>query len=339
MTPNRTLLAAGGALFLWGLKRATDLQALHWLSGRTVVITGGARGLGFVLARHCLHYGANVAICARSKEFLSAAEEQLSLDFHDPSLTVSRCDVTNSEEVAKFVADVVERFGGIDLLINNAGVIQVGPWNTMLRKDYEESIATHFWGPYNTIEAAWETLCERRGRVVNIASIGGKLSVPHLLPYSAGKFALVGFSEGQSAELAAEGVSVTTVSPGLMRTGSPRNAWFKGQHRKEYAWFSIGGSLPLLTIGAEEAARRILIAGIRRKTSVVFPWSARIPVIIHGFAPGVTTAVLGWMNRLLPDRGGIERQRVRGSKSESAWSPSLLTALNERAAVTNNEAG
>ena len=75
--------------------------------------------------------------------------------------------------------------------------------------------------------------------------------MPHLLPYSASKFALVGFSEGLRAELAKDGIRVTTVCPGLMRTGSPPNAAFKGRHREEYAWFALSDALPILSISAE----------------------------------------------------------------------------------------
>src|SRR5204863_5194639 len=98
------------------------------------------------------------------------------------------------------------------------------------------------------------------GRIVNISSIGGKIAVPHLLPYDASKFALTGFSEGLRAELLKDGIYVTTVCPGLMRTGSPRNADFKGQHEAEYAWFSIGDSLPGMSMSAEAAAERIVTA-------------------------------------------------------------------------------
>src|SRR5438270_7691587 len=98
----------------------------------------------------------------------------------------------------------------------------------------------------------------REGRIVNISSIGGKLSMPHLVPYGASKFALTGLSEGMRVELRKDGVFVTTVCPGLMRTGSPVNADFKGKHREEYSWFSISDSLPLLTMSAERAAGQII---------------------------------------------------------------------------------
>ena len=106
-------------------------------------------------------------------------------------------------------------------------------------------------------------LARRSGRIVNISSIGGRISVPHLLPYSCAKFAVTGFSQGLHAELAKENIKVTTVVPGLMRTGSYINAEMKGKHRAEFAWFSVSSSLPLLTASVQGASRRQLLKDLR----------------------------------------------------------------------------
>jgi short-subunit dehydrogenase len=177
----------------------------------------------------------------------------------------------------------------------------------------------------------------RAGRIVNISSIGGKLSVPHLLPYSASKFALVGLSEGLRAELAKDNIIVTTVCPGLMRTGSPRNAIFKGDHRAEYAWFSISDALPVTSMQAERAARQIITACKRGKAEVILSFQAKLAVFFHGLFPGLTADILGLINRLLPGPGGVGSERVRGADSQSSLSPSWLTKLNEEAAARNNE--
>ena len=318
--------------------RGIQALALRRLGGKVVVITGGSRGLGLVIARQCLACGARVAICARDKDEVSEAVRRLWGEFGKRQVFGMDCDVTDADDVQHFIDEVVDQFGGIDMLINDAGIIQVGPYEAMKREDYEESLNVHFWGCFNTTTAALPALKRRRGRIVNIASIGGQVPVPHLLPYTAGKFALVGFSEGLSIELAKDGVSVTTVCPGLMRTGSTRNAWFKGRHREEHAWFSIGGSLPLVTISAERAAHRILSAVmLRRPPLLVFPCSARMLIVAHHLAPRLTLRAMRIVNRLLPSAGGVGSQRVRGSRSTSRWSPSLLTALSDRAAARNNE--
>jgi short-subunit dehydrogenase len=158
-----------------------------------------------------------------------------------------------------------------------------------------------------------------------------------MLPYAASKFALVGLSTGLRTELAQDGILVTTVCPGLMRTGSPRNAVFKGRHRREYAWFSIGDSLPFVSISAEAAARKILRACRQGKAEAVISGSLNFSSTLATLAPNLTAELLTFMNGLLPKMGGVGRRRIKGHQSFSRWSPSLLTVLGDRAAMRNNE--
>jgi short-subunit dehydrogenase len=178
---------------------------------------------------------------------------------------------------------------------------------------------------------------KKSGRIVNISSIGGKVSVPHLVPYSASKFALVGLSKGLRAELMKDGIKVTTVCPGLMRTGSPRNADFKGQHQLEYAWFSISDALPLLTVSAENAARQVVAACKRGQAELVISIPAKVAVLFDSLLPELSSQMLALVNQILPGAGGVGTQTMKGRESTSAWSPSWLTTLNEEAAVRNNE--
>ncbi|HEX8097096.1 MAG TPA: hypothetical protein VF507_03630, partial [Pyrinomonadaceae bacterium] len=119
--------------------------------------------------------------------------------------------------------------------------------------------------------------------------------------------------------------------------GSPRNANFKGQHRAEYAWFSISDSLPVTSMRAERAARQVVAACKRGDAEVVLSIQAQLAVKFHGLFPGLTQDLLGLVNLLLPAPGGIGRKRAKGRDSQSSLSPSWLTALGERAAVRNNE--
>lgn len=204
--------------------------------------------------------------------------------------------------------------------------------------DYQDSINTHFWGPYFATTAILPSLRRRRsGRIVNVSSIGGKISVPHLLPYSVGKFALTGFSEGLRSELLKDNIYVTTVCPGLMRTGSPRNAFFKGKNEAEYAWFSISDSLPLIAMSAKRAARQIVNACERGDAEVILSLPAQAAVRFHGLFPGLTSDLLGLVNVLLPATGGIGTEARSGKESFSTVSPSWVTTLTERAAQENNE--
>ena len=199
------------------------------------------------------------------------------------------CDVTDREQVQTMVDSILERWGRIDSLINNAGTISVGPVETMTVEDYELAMKTHFWGPLYLIQAVLPEMRRRHeGRIVNISSIGGKISVPHLVPYNASKFALVGLSEGLRTELAKDGVHVSTICPGLMRTGSPRQAYFKGQHRAEYAWFSISDSLPFVSMSARKAARQIIKACKRGEAQTILSLPAKLAVALHDLFPGMT---------------------------------------------------
>jgi short-subunit dehydrogenase len=306
------------------------------LRNKNVLITGGSRGLGLVMAREFLRQGANVAICARDTNELEAAAEDLNQ--HGAVVLTFQCDVTDKAQVEEMVQKVYYSFGRIDVLVNNAGIISVGPMEEMTIEDYEEAMKTNYWAALYTTLAVLPAMRQHRdGHIVNIASIGGKISVPHLLPYNTGKFALVGLSEGMTAELKKDGIVVTTVCPGLMRTGSPRNANFKGQHREEYAWFALSDSLPITSISAESAARQIVAACKRGDAEVILSIQAKIAIKFHALFPELTTELMGLVNRLLPAPGGIGTQAAKGKDSESELVPSMLTALDEKAARKNNQ--
>lgn len=306
------------------------------LRGKSVLIVGGSRGLGLELAREFARRGARLTICGRDSRTLRRAEEELRRA--GAEVLALPCDATDCRQVEDLVRLARERWFRIDVLVNNLGMIQVGPMESMRLEDYAESMDSHFWAPlYATLAVLPEMRARGGGRIVNIASIGGKISVPHLLPYSAGKFALVGLSEGLHAELARDGIAVTTVCPGLMRTGSPRNADFKGRHRAEYAWFSISDSLPLISMNAERAARQIVTACERGDAECILSLPAAVATRVHGLFPGLVSELLAAVNCLLPSAHGADPTRYKGRESVSSWSPSLLTSLTEQAAARNNE--
>jgi NAD(P)-dependent dehydrogenase (short-subunit alcohol dehydrogenase family) len=330
------MLAAAGAGAL-AIARALYRRSKEYdLKGKCVLITGGSRGLGLVLAREFADEGARVAICARDNQELERARRDL--EARGAQVFAFPCDVTDRTQVAELIEVVTRRFGRIDVLVNNAGVIQVGPLEVMTLEDFEQAMAIHFWGPlYTTLAVLPQMRARREGRIVNVSSIGGKIAVPHLVPYSASKFALAGLSDGLRAELAKDNVVVTTVIPGLMRTGSPRNATFKGRHRDEYAWFSISDALPVTSIQAERAARQIVAACRRGQAELIITTQAALAVKFRALFPEATADILALANRLLPGPGGIGRRRAKGRESESALAPSLLTTLSDRAALRNNE--
>jgi NAD(P)-dependent dehydrogenase (short-subunit alcohol dehydrogenase family) len=336
-TGKETLaLAAAGAGALLAARALYRRWQEYDLKGKTVLVTGGSRGLGLVLAREFADVGANVAICARDPAELERARRDL--EARGARAFAFPCDVTDRAQVKELVKVVTRHFGGVDVLVNNAGVIQVGPVEVMTLEDFEQAMAVHFWGPLYTTLCVLPQMRQRRaGRIVNISSIGGRIGVPHLVPYSASKFALTGLSDGLRAELAKENILVTTVCPGLMRTGSPRNATFKGRHRAEYAWFTISDSLPVTSIKAERAARQIVAACQRGQAELVITTQAVMAVKFRALFPEATADLLALVNRLLPGPGGIGRRKASGKESESTLAPSILTTLTDWAALRNNE--
>jgi NAD(P)-dependent dehydrogenase (short-subunit alcohol dehydrogenase family) len=336
-TSKETLaLAAVGAGALFAARALYRRWREYDLRGKTVLVTGGSRGLGLVLAREFADEGANVAVCARDPAELERARRDLAS--RGARVFAFPCDVTERAQVKELVEVVTKHFSGVDVLVNNAGVIQVGPVEVMTLEDFEQALAVHFWGPLYATLCVLPQMRERRdGRIVNVSSIGGKIGVPHLVPYSASKFALAGLSEGLRAELAKDNILVTTVYPGLMRTGSPRNATFKGRHRAEYAWFAVSDALPVTSIQAERAARQIVAACKRGQAELVITTQAVMAVKFRALFPEATADILALANRLLPGPGGIGRKKAKGKESESSLAPSILTTLSDRAAQRNNE--
>ena len=336
MTTNDIIKLAALGAGVFALKSTVNRLFEYDLKNKTVLVTGGSRGLGLVMAREFAREGSRLAICARDEYELDQA--RIDLEKLGAEVLTVKCDVTDSADVNRMIAEITNRFGHIDVLVNNAGVIQVGPVEVMTTEDFEQVMKAHFWGPLNTIVAVLPSMRLRKsGRIVNISSIGGKISIPHLVPYSASKFALVGLSKGMRAELAKDGIAVTTVCPGLMRTGSPRNADFKGKHRFEFAWFSIADSLPFVTVSAENAARQIVQACKRGSAELVISLPAKAAVLFDALFPETMSGMLALINQLLPAAGGKGLRGMKGRDSKSSWSPSWLTSLNDKAALRNNE--
>jgi len=332
------LLAASAAIGACCLyeQRAIRRHRNFLYPGKVAVITGGSRGLGLILARQLVRRGARVAICSRTEADVQTAVATLQTAGGQALGRV--CDVRDPAQVQAFIDDVLAAWNRIDLLFNVAGTMQVGPLDSMTLNDFYDAMQINCWGALHTTLTVLPTMRDQQwGRIVNVASIGGKQAVPHMLPYDASKHALVGLSNGLRTELAKENVLVTTACPTLMRTGSPRNALFKGRHRAEYAWFDIGGSLPFVSVNADRAARQILQACQNGEAEVYIANFLNPPVWAIRCAPSMTLEILAVADRLLPGMGGIGQAAARGFESESFVAPSPLTALGDAAARQNNE--
>jgi NAD(P)-dependent dehydrogenase (short-subunit alcohol dehydrogenase family) len=319
-SPLRSLaLVAGLGLLARSLvRRAGRLD----LRGKTVVITGGSRGLGLAVARELGRRGCRLALCARGIEGLDRARREL--EAAGVEVMVDACDASDEAEVQSFIAEVEARFGHIDAIVANAASIKVGPITSMSRRDFEDAFEQIFWTAYHPTMAVLPAMRQRgAGRIVHIASIGGKVGVPHLAPYCSAKFALAGFSETLRAELAGTGVKVTTIVPGLMRTGSHVNASFKGQSAKEFAWFGLAATSPLTAISAARAARQVVDALEYGDAERTISASAMLASLAHGVAPGLVSQLMRASNRMLPGDtapGGA----VRGAEVERKTPASTL---------------
>ena len=329
---TRRLLGALGLLSAAAVAARRLRETRYRLAGRVVLITGGSRGLGLLLAREYGRRGARLVLLARDAAALDRACRELreaGIEAHGIP-----ADVRNERQVSEAIERVNVELGRLDMIVNDAGQIEVGPLESMRAHDFHEAMDTNFWGAFNVINAALQYLPRGSGRIVNISSIGGLISVPHLLPYSASKFALTGFSLGLRMELANKGIAVTTVCPGLMRTGSPMNAWFKGDAAAEYAWFSAADALPLLSLSGERAARAIVRASCRGEVLLVLGLPAKVGALLNGIFPGPLVRLSTLVTRLLPQGASLETVRGRDLPRRA---PTWLTAPSDRAAAHNNQ--
>ncbi|KYF90599.1 hypothetical protein BE20_02085 [Sorangium cellulosum] len=332
--PAAALGAAALARTAFRALRRLDLR------GRVVVITGGSRGLGLLLAEEFGRHGARVAIAGRDPGALERAEQRLralGVEVHAVA-----CDLGDRAAAEAFIDGVARAFGRIDVLVNNAGVIQVAPMQDLRVEELDEAMRSNYWSAVYATRRALPHL-EKQGRaarIVNVTSIGGRVAVPHLLGYNASKFAMMGFSESLQAELSygsARGPRVTTVIPGPMRTGSIYNAEFGGDPRREFGWFGLASSIPLATIDARRAARRVVAAAREGRAEVKLGLSSHLLSWAHGVAPQMTVRLMGLVNALLPaPRGAAGTTRGRDLRAPAQGS--ALLRLSNEAARRNNEA-
>jgi short-subunit dehydrogenase len=303
------LLAVGatGGLLVSRIQSRTHVRA-----GQVAVITGGSRGLGLALAHRFGKAGVKLVLAARSEHELRHALDDLLakgsvLDIRD--VLLFPCDLRDPEEASRLVSSTVDRFGRLDILINNAGIIVVGPAEDQPLAAYRDAMDVNFFAALQCIYAVLpEFIQQRSGAIVNIASVGGKLAVPHLLPYVAAKFALTGFSEGLHSELRNRGVRVTTVCPGLMRTGGEVHAQFRGRIKKEKAWFQLAARTPLVAASTSHAANKIFLAVDQGRAEITITPQAWLAARFAGLAPETTQMIAAMIHtHLLPSPAAKKR--------------------------------
>ena len=304
------------------------------------LVVGASRGLGLLISRELVDRGHELVITARDQGELDDAAARLGA--RGGTVHARVCDVRDRSAVDALVAEVEQDIGAIDVLVTVAGVIEVGPLEALTPEMFDDAIDTMTRGPVSAALAVLPGMRARgRGRIGTIASIGGMVSPPHLLPYATAKFGAVGFSDGLASALSGTGVTATTVVPGLMRTGSHQRAHFAGDPGAEYAWFGPAASLPLVSMDAGRAARRIVDGVLRGRPMVVLTPLAWVGIRVRGIAPATTTRMMGWAGRLLPHapaaRGASRVAEGRDAARRAGPLVRRLTTWGDRAARRNNE--
>jgi 3-oxoacyl-[acyl-carrier protein] reductase len=209
-----------------GSTTAKDGGQVSLLTGQTAVVTGGAQGLGFAIAERFIAAGARVVLGDLDLAATEAAAKQLG---GEHALAV-QCDVTVADEVDALVSAAVERFGGLDIMVNNAGITRDATLRKMTEEQFDQVIAVHLKGTWNGTKAAAAIMREnQRGAIVNMSSISGKVGLVGQTNYSAAKAGIVGMTKAAAKELAHLGVRVNAIAPGLIRSAMteamPQHIW------------------------------------------------------------------------------------------------------------------
>ena len=291
----------------WFLRSRPDRVSRH---RPIVLITGGSSGLGLELARTYARAGARLILVSRREEKLESARTSLFADGSvkaPADLLLLPTDLSDPIAASHMIDLALGHLERIDVLINCAGIIEVGPVEDQPLAAFESAMKNNFFTALYTTQAALPHLlaqprldgCPYRASIVNISSIGGKMAVPHLLPYTTSKFALTGYSEGLHAELRTKGVRVTTVCPGLMRTGSQIRAKFVGNVEKEKAWFDLGATTPGAAASVQHSAKRIRNAQLAGTAEITISPQAWLAARITGLAPGLTAVASSLANHYL----------------------------------------
>jgi NAD(P)-dependent dehydrogenase (short-subunit alcohol dehydrogenase family) len=286
-------VAVGGTLLTAAAINA--LRTTPIAPGSVVLVTGGSRGLGLAIASRFAQRPVRLVLASRNLAELQQAQSKLLADhphLRPEDFYLVACDLSSRQECERLIREAIAQFGRVDILVNNAGIIDVGPLESQPVEAFERALQVNLLAALYTTLAALPHLRaqaplagSRRAAIVNIASIGGKLAVPHMLPYSTAKFGLVGFSEGLHAELRHKGIRVTTVCPGLMRTGGEAHANFLGDIEAEKRWFMFAAKTPIISSTARHAANKIYNAVLHSRAEITISPQAWLAARFAGLFP------------------------------------------------------
>lgn len=316
--------ALGGAAGWLALRHARRIE----LRGAVAVVTGGGRGLGHAIARELANEGCRLALCGRDGDVIASAVS--ALQARGVEAMGAACDTSDAEAVEHFIDDVVDHYGRIDVLINNAGQCFVGPAAELETPDMENALRNIFWSQYLPTMAALPHMRRRRaGRIVNVTSIGGKVPTPHQSAYVAAKFAATGWSQTLAVELRKDGLEVSTVTPPPLDDGAPLHAHFNGHAEAELLWFARTLTSRVRATSTERAARAVVSAARHGDTERTVSFSSWLASRAYGSAPGLMSRLMSVVDRGLPPTAapGVTTAMSLGADVVAASSDPRLHAL------------
>ncbi|HEX2629348.1 MAG TPA: SDR family oxidoreductase [Chitinophagaceae bacterium] len=250
----------------------------EYFKDKVVVVTGGTDGIGRALVDALLGEGAKVATCARNHDKLY----QLQSEYPSAALHTMVADVSNENDCRRFIETTIKFFGGIDVLINNAGISMRALLKDVSMDTIRRVMDVNFYGAVYCTRYALPSIIERKGSIVGVSSIAGYRGLPGRSGYSASKWALQGFLESIRTELLHSGVNVMWVCPGFT-TSNIRNAALNKDAQSH-------GETPMdesKMMSAEECATHILKAVRKRKRTLVLTFTGKRTVFLNKFFPGL----------------------------------------------------
>lgn len=254
----------------------------------TVVITGASQGIGKETALLFARNGYNVVLAARHADRLEALAHELNT-FNHPALAVPT-DVKDPQQVQALVERAIAHFGSIDVLVNNAGIYISGPVEEFTLDDWHQTLDTNLWGYIHTIHALLPHFVERgSGTIVNVGSIGGKISVPYLAPYTTSKFAITGLTQALHSELQPKGIHVCGIYPNIIKSDFLERAIFRGKTPEDaqarYQQVAQLLGTPIVEKPADVA--KAIWDAVEHKREEVVVGSANLSIVSNKLFPGV----------------------------------------------------
>lgn len=260
----------------------------------TVLITGASQGIGKATAWLFAQNGYRVVLAARQADRLQAVAQELSAAHH--AAIAIPTDVCDPQQVQTLVTKGIDAFGSIDMLVNNAGIYISGPAETFSLDDWHQAIDTNLWGYIHTIHAVLPHFVERgSGTIVNVGSVGGKVPLPYLAPYTASKFAITGLTEALHTELAPKGIHVCGIYPNIIKSDFMERAIFRGIHAadEQVRRQQVEGILKVPVVETPQDVANAIWRAVQQKQTDVVVGSANLSVASHKLFP----AFMQWIFR------------------------------------------